>query len=722
MNRYLQLVLFTFAFVIANAQKTYEYPITPRDSTLNVYFDSTIYDPYQWMENPLDPRLGDWIEDQKKISKKQESRQTQMYTLRAQIASMYNDVKEERVKGVVRTKTENKDKYEFDYRYKDYNRAPDLYYRKKGAITYKCLVNIKDFRKEKNDNIIITKLTMNPNQDLIAIGMSHSGSDWREVYFFKLESGEQLTDTLKYLRIGSQIIWYENDVYYDRYDQPLAGRELLDKATGQSLYYHKIGTPQSDDLVLYQNPDKTGTNTFSYFKMDSTRLFFYHYYPSRGKIYKALSYATLNKDISFFLKNFLVYPNNDSVTFTFEDLIGDTVILNTTWEAPNGKLLKADINQVNKTEILVPELDVPLRSANRLGKDKIACIYRNNGIYFVLIFNLKGELLKSIDFPVGKIVKYFYEKNPNAEYTDFCVSSYYHPDIWYQLSLEDLTFKQSEKISVPYDVEDLETRYVKYISKDGTEIPMYITCLKNTKLNGDNPTLLYGYGGYGITVEPNFDQSIVLWLLHGGILATPNIRGGGAEGSDWALSGRRLKKQNTIDDFIAAAEYLIKERFTNPDKLAISGGSHGGLLVGAAMTQRPELFKVVIAEAGAFDMLRFENYTIGSTTTSINEFGTVTNYEDFRIMKSYSPLHNIKKGVVYPDVLLITGDNDDRVPPFHSYKFLATLQEQGSSKSLYQLYLVPGAGHSGALTIEGMVDKMLFEYYFLFDQLDLNFR
>ncbi|MBT8296434.1 MAG: prolyl oligopeptidase family serine peptidase, partial [Gramella sp.] len=303
----------------------------------------------------------------------------------------------------------------------------------------------------------------------------------------------------------------------------------------------------------------------------------------------------------------------------------------------------------------------------------------------------------------------------------FSISSFFHPPLWYQISLEDLSFKPSVAVTVPYNIDNLETKYVTYTSKDGTEIPMYITCDKDTKLDGSNPVLMYGYGGYGITVEPNFDYTTGLFLAHGGIYVVPNIRGGGAKGNHWALEGRRLKKQNAIDDFISAAEYLIAEKYTRPEKMIISGTSHGGMLVTATITKRPDLFKAAIAEAGVHDVLRFHKYTIGSVNVNLNEFGTPTTLEDFENLRSYSPLHQIKRGVKYPNLLLITGDTDDRVPPHHSYKFLAKLQEYGDPKGLYEVYITPGSGHAGALTPEDSVDKLLFESYFLFDQLDIKF-
>ena len=721
-NNVLKCLLTVFLglnFVSSYAQKVYKYPSPPKDTAIDVYFETSINDPYQWMENPNDPRLSEWLESQAKISKKEGNKHKKVLTLRAQIASLYNDVKQKRMEGYVEKSGNPKSKYEFDYKFKNLDRFPDLRYRLRGKEFYKTLVKTKSFRLNKNDNVTITNQYVNEKYDIIAIEMSHNGSDWREVFFFDLISGKQLPDTLKFLRASSRLIWHGKNVYYDRYNQPKEGRELLDKATGQKLFYHKLGTPQSEDLMLLQNPDTTGTNSFRYFKSDD-KIFFYRFFKHRGKILRAVSFAN-NNPKSFFLKDFLIYSNSDTINLSIEEMFGDTVIIKTNWNAPNGRVLGADINQLNKPFEIIPEYDVILRRVNRLGKDKIASIYRNESRYLVLVFNLKGELLRKLDFEEGKKVKYFYENNPEATYTDFSVSSFYHPDLWYQLSLKDLTVKPSRSISVPYDPNSLETRYVKYTSKDGTKIPMYVTCLKGTKLDGSNPTLIYGYGGYGTTVEPAFDEPKALWLLHGGVLAIPNVRGGGAEGADWAEAGRRLKKQNAIDDFIAAAEYLISKKYTNNEKLGIIGGSHGGLLVGAAITQRPDLFKAAIAEAGAFDMLRFEKYTVGSVSTNINEFGTTYDSLDFINLRSYSPLHNVKKGVSYPNVLLICGDHDDRVPPLHSYKFLATLQENGDPKSTYQLYLIPGAGHGGALTAKDWIDKLLFKYYFLFDQLDLKF-
>ena len=720
--RFFTFTLLILVFIISTvkAQKKHGYPVAPQDSTTDIYHGVEIADPYQWMENPSDPRLAEWLDKQAKFTKQQENQHTKEWKLRAQLATMYSQVKTS-----ITEDYEGKDKnllskYEFKQKVTRYDRAADLIYRRRaGAGNYKMLVKVKDFMLHKEDNVVITSRTVDEKNDRVALAMSHSGSDWREIYFFDLNTGHQLTDTLRYLK-GVNLTWTDDGVYYIGYDKPVEGKELLNKAVGATFYYHKLGTPQSSDVALFRNPDKTDTYNLRYDKLED-KFFFYHTLQSQGKTFNAMSHASVDNVNSFYLKNFLVYPLDDNIDFGIEAMYGDTLIINSNWNAPNGQVLGVDINGMNKLFEIVPQYDVVLRDINRIADDKFACIYRSGGDFLVLIFNTQGELLKKIDIPKGKKVNHFYARTEDKDYLEFSISSFYHPPLWYQLSLKDLSFKPIQSVSVPYDPDDLETRYVKYKSKDGTEIPMYITCLKNTVLDGTNPTLIYGYGGYGHTIDPMFDRSQGLWLLHGGILAIPNVRGGGAEGHDWGLSGRGMNKKNAIDDFVAAAEYLINEKYTSSEKLAIQGGSHGGMLVTAAMTQRPDLFKAVIAEAGVYDMLRFNQYTIGGVALNINEFGLPNSTESFNYLMSYSPLHNIKEGVKYPNVLLTTGDTDDRVPPLHSYKFLATLQEKGDPTSLYHLLVIPGAGHSGALNDVDWVRNELFIYSFLFDELGIDY-
>ncbi|MBT28607.1 MAG: hypothetical protein CMO01_03020 [Thalassobius sp.] len=697
------------------AQKAYQYPTAPKDATTDTYFNESIEDPYQWMENPTDPRLEEWLSAQKSITKKQSSKNTRIRELQLQLSSMYHDVRRESTKQF--EKEETLAKYEFEDSETDINKLPDLLYKLSAKGNFKLLAKANWFKKDKNDHVIFYSKHINEKEDLALVNVSINGSDWLTGYVFDLKTGEMLPDTIKYIRKSTDFAWHGKTIYYDAFNPPAKGRELLDVATGQKLYKYTINSSTEAEIV-YQNPDQSGRNSFD-FDQFQNKLFLYHFIKTKTQLYNAISVADLESD-SFFPKNFLTYPNEKGVHLNVDHVSNDSVFIKTTWNAPNGKVLLANINEPNKLSELIPEYDIPLQYINKLGKN-IAAVYLQDGQNIALIFNRKGELLKKIDFPKGKKLNYFYELNEDAKQTSFSITSFYHPELVYQISLEDLNFWPVETLSVPYNPDDLETRLINYKSKDGTEIPMYITCLKETKLNGKNPVLIHGYGGYGITVEPDFDYQNGLFLLHGGILAVPNVRGGGANGSEWALAGRGLNKQNTIDDFVAAAEYLINEKYTNPEKICITGGSHGGMLIGAAITQRPELFKAAIAEAGALDMLRLNKYTAGFVSTNINEFGDINKQDEYLNLKSYSPLHQIKKGVKYPNLLLITGDSDDRVPPHHSYKFLATLQELGDPTGLAHVYVLPGAGHGGALTQEDWENHILYKYFFILDQLGIDY-
>ncbi|WP_300434045.1 prolyl oligopeptidase family serine peptidase [Christiangramia sp.] len=683
----------------------------------DTYFGEVIEDPYQWMEDSNDPQLKDWLDEQAKLTKRQSRRQTHYWDLRAQIAAMYR-IRREKTEDHVELDPKFENKFNTKIDWNPYTGSMDFLYKLKEHKNWKKLIKGKDILKSGEEHVLYGSTSINEDENLIALAISVNGSDWAEGHVYDLTTGSKFPYTLENIRTGTNFEWNGRDLYYTGYKKPKVGRELLDKPTGEALYRLSLKELNARPELIYKNPDTTGTNSFTY-DIHQKNLKLYHPIFSRGTWYKAISIADLDKK-QFQPRNFLVYPSKNNIELSIAHIKGDSLFLKTTIGAPNGKLLLANLNKPNELSDFIPEYDLNLQYVNKLGKNKLACVYRKEGQNIALIFNLNGELLRKINFPKGKKLNHFYENNDEAKITNFSISSFFHPNTWYQLNLENLEFKPSESISVPYDINNLETRYVTYTSKDGTNIDMYITCEKNTVLDGSNPVLIYAYGGYGTTVEPSFDKATGLLLAHGGILAVPNVRGGGAKGSDWAVAGRRLQKQKAIDDFIAAGEYLIKNNYTTSEKLVISGGSHGALLVEASAIQCPELFKAVIAEAGPYDMLRFNLFTIGSVDTNLKEFGTPENIEDYKNLKSYSPLHNIARNKRYPNTLLVTGDTDDRVPPHHSFKFLAKLQELGDPSGLYHLYVTPGSGHYGALAPEDYVDKLLYEYYFMFEQMGIE--
>ncbi len=715
---YYACILFLVIGMNTFSQKKHEYPNAPKESLTEIYFEDTLVAPYQWMENPDDPRLKKWLEEQKDLTKKRSSRQTHYYQLRDQIAMMYR-VRREKTDDYEEPDEKLEDKFDFKQDWNSYTQSYDQLYRLNGKKNWKRLFKGKDLLKNEDDHLLIRDLAVNEEENLVAVKISFNGSDWATGYIYDLTTGEQLPYIIKHIRTGTNLEWDGRSLYYDAYNKPKDGEALLATAKGQKLYKLAVDMNQAQPEVLYKNPDTSGVNSFR-FDIKDERLRLYHFLRSKEKWFRAISVANLAEE-SFRPQRFLVYPSEEGMKLSVVHTKKDSIFLQTTIGAPNGKVLLANLKEPNQLTEFIPEYDIDLKYVRKLGKNKLAGIYLKDGQNFALIFNMKGKLLRKIDFPKGKKVNHFYENSDLATATKFSISSFFHPRTWYEITFDDLQFKPIESLSVPYDIHDLETRYVSFNSKDGTEIPMYITCSKETVLDGTNPVLIRAYGGYGNTIEPSFQESTGLLLSHGGILAVPNVRGGGAKGEDWALAGRRLKKQNTIDDFIAAAEYLVDKKYTNPDRLVITGASHGGLLVAAASTQRPDLFKAVIAEAGPYDMLRFNNFTAGGVAINLNEFGDVKNLEDYKNLRSYSPLHQLKNGAKYPNTLLLTGDTDDRVPPLHTYKYLARLQEVGDASGFYHMYLTPGSGHGGALTQEDWAEKLIYKYYFLFDQLDIEF-
>jgi prolyl oligopeptidase len=714
--KYFAFLLFLITGINTSAQKIYEYPAAPKDPTIDIHFNDSIKDPYQWMEDPTDDRLANWLKEQDRITNKLSNKQTKYWLLKSQIGSMRR-VRREKTDGYVEVEPKQEDKFDFKAEWNDFNNSIDFSYKLKDKKNWIRLFKGKDLLENKKDHLLITRNEVNEDENLTAIAVSINGSDWATGYVYDLTTGTQLPHIIPNIRSHTNFEWNGRDLYYSAYDAPAAGRELLDTPKGQKLYRLYVSDPMAQPELLYTNPDTTGTNKFR-FDVNDQRLRLYHFLQSKETWYSALSIADLNKEY-FRPKRFLVYPAENGTELKIIHAKNDSIFLKTNIGAPHGKVMLANLKTPNQLTELIPEFDIDLQYVNKLGKNKFACVYLKDGQNTALIFDMKGELLKKIDFPKGKQLNHFYELSDEEEFTSFSLSSFYHYNTWYQINLNDLEFKPSESLSVPYDINSLETRYVTFTSKDGTKVPMYITCDKETVLDGNNPVLMYGYGGYGITVEPSFHPATGLLLAHGAILAVPNVRGGGAKGDVWAKEGRRLKKQNAIDDFIAAGEYLINNKYTSRDKLVISGGSHGALLVGAAATQRPDLFKAVIAEAGPYDMLRFNNFTVGGVNRNLSEFGNTKNSEDYNNLKSYSPLHKLQKGKRYPNTLLITGDTDDRVPPHHSYKFLAKMQELADPTGLYHLYVTPGSGHSGALSPEDYVEKLIYEYHFIFDQLEI---
>ncbi|MDG1296201.1 MAG: prolyl oligopeptidase family serine peptidase [Saprospiraceae bacterium] len=719
------LLIFVGSFHL-QAQKKFDYPFTPKEDSIDIYFNEVIKDPYQWMENPEDIRLQSWLDEQELVTKSFEKK----YGGLDKYADLYFwsrrilDVKEKKVDIVVTSGDSDSDKlnldemYKFEYRVNSYERAPDLYYKLFKGGFYKKLVDIKELETEFEAKIDIDFYEVNKKEKLIAVVLQPNGTDWRKVVFYDLDSGNRIEDLLDHLRAGSRVLWRNKGLYYDRYDEPSIGKELLETSKGQRLCFHQLGNAQETDEVLYRmSPNANGKN-FNFFRKKS-KLFISQPIKRGNAEFTVYSVTEFNAD-TFRLRNLLTMPNKEGLEFTIAEVDNQYLYFRTNWAAPNQRIVRLDLINPKQPENFIVEYDVLLTEFQKVSDNVFAGNYRNGGKEIILFFDGAGNFIKKMAFLDGEKVSNFWSIEEKSDKVYFSVSSFLYPKMTYSLSLKDFSLEEMTSINTPVDYYRLETRYIEYHSKDGTLIPMYLICKKSLKYTSNNPVLMYGYGGYGVTIDSGFNLNWALWLDKGGVIAIPMVRGGGSKGKAWSEAGRRLNKQNCIDDFISAAEYLIREKITKPEKLAVKGGSHGGMLVGAALTQRPELFKAAIISAGALDMLRFEQFTVGKKDLNIDEFGTVSIKEDYDNLKSYSPLHNIEKDEKYPNVLLITGDKDDRVPPHHSYKFLASLQEKGRNDSKYFMILQKGAGHQGASNSRDWSYRYKMEYTFLYRELKVS--
>lgn len=539
-----------------------------------------------------------------------------------------------------------------------------------------------------------------------AHSISEGGSDWRKIIVMNTETKEIVEDTLVDVKFSGVSQKGNDGFYYSSYDKP-EGSELSAKTDQHKLYYHKIGTPQNDDQVIFG-----GTSEEK------------HRYVGGG-VTEDLKFLLISGAIStsgnqVFIKD--LSDSNASLVKVMENYDSDVSLLesegNDMWiytnhNAPNGKIVKATFPNVtpeNWTEV-IPETEHVLSPST--GGGYIFASYMIDAVSQVKQYDMNGKLVREVELPgVGTVSGFGAEKEKKELYFSF--TNYVTPGSIYKYDIEIGTSDLFRASAIKFDSQNYESKQVFYTSKDGTKVPMIITHKKGLELNGKNPTILYGYGGFNISLTPRFSTATTVWLEQGGIYAVANLRGGGEYGKEWHLAGTKMQKQNVFDDFIAASEYLISENYTSSDYLAIRGGSNGGLLVGAVMTQRPDLMKVALPEVGVLDMLRYHTFTAGAGWAY--DYGTSEESEEmFKYILNYSPVHNVKSGTNYPATLVTTGDHDDRVVPAHSFKFVAELQDKQKGSNPVLIRIETDAGHGAgkptAMVIQEQVDLFAFTLY-----------
>ena len=673
-----------------------KYPVAQKVEQTDNYFGTEVSDPYRWLENDTSVGTSEWV--------KAEQALTDDYLAKIPFREKIRD----RYKELL-----NYDKYfgagkvgeYIIYTKQEGLQNQSVYYIQKGLDgTPEVLL---DPNKLSDDGSVSVGLDgVSHDKKYIAYHINQSGSDWETMHVMEIATKKTLEDQLDWIKFGGAA-WQGDGFYYSRYDKPAPGTELSAKSEFQKIFYHKLGDKQEQDKLVFEDKDHPQMYFFPQVTEDQKYLFIYKTPGTDGVelLYKNL--VNGQKDFKLLFKG---YTYNYNVV----DNVGDNILVNTNDGAGNYKVILVDPNKPEKQywKDVIAEQPEKLESAST-GGGKLFAGYLKDASTRIYQYNLDGTGKQEVQLPaIGSASGIGGYKDDTYAFYDF--SSFTYPPCIYRYDIKTGTSDVFKKSVPNAKLDDFETEQVFYTSKDGTKIPMFLVHKKGIKLDGSHPTLLYAYGGFGASSTPYYSNTKIILYENDGVFAMANIRGGGEYGETWHKGGNLLNKQNGFDDFIAAAEYLIDKNYTSKEKLAINGGSNGGLLVGAVMTQRPDLFKVAIPEVGVMDMLRYHKFTVGWGW--MVEYGSPDSAKYFPVLYKYSPLHNIKAGVEYPATLALTADHDDRVVPAHSFKFIATLQEKqkGDNPILIRIETKQGHGASGSSLskiIESETDKWSFMFY-----------
>ena len=683
----------------AAAQKI-QYPQTRTVEHFDTYFGERVADPYRWLEEENAPETARWVEEQNKVTFAYLEKIPYRAAIKARLEKLYNYPR-------IGAPSRRGDYYIFSKNDGLQNQSV-LYIQKGLDGRPEVLIDPNKFSADGT-----TQLGgFSPSKDLkyAAYCKATGGSDWRDCFVMEVATRKTLPDELKWVKV-SGLAWQGDGFYYSRYDATDEAKALTTKNEGHKVYFHKVGTPQEQDALVYE--DKANPQRFHNVTTTEDERFAILNVSDRGKGRKgnSLFYRDLSKGEKAWTP--IVAEIGDD-TFGVVDNVGDKFLLQTNRNAPNWKVVLFDPkNPAEKDwKVILPERPEPLQGASTAG-GKLFATYLKDVTTRAYVHDLTGKLENEIVLP-GPGSAGGFGGNRDDKFIFYSYTSFNSPPTIYRY---DIGSRKSTLFRAPeipgFRPGEIETRQVFYTSKDGTRVPLFLTYRKGLKLDGNNPALLYGYGGFNSTTSPGFSALRLALLEQGVVYASANIRGGGEYGEKWHEAGTKLRKQNVFDDFIAAAEYLVREKYTNPDRLAIHGVSNGGLLVGAVANQRPDLFKVVIQQAGVMDMLRFHKFTIGWNW--IADYGSAEASEaEFRAIRAYSPVHNVKPGTKYPATLITTADHDDRVVPAHSFKYAAAMQaaQGGDNPVLIRIDTKSGHGASStAKAIEQTADLYSFILY-----------
>ena len=676
-------------------------PSHPDPTVVDVYHGQAVPDPYRWLEDLDSERTRAWVEAQNQLTFDYLQRIPARQRLLERLTQLWNYEK-------------------YSQPFKEGGRY--FYFKNDGLQNQSVLYTQESLEAEarvlldpntlsEDGTVALSGIAISRDGRYLAYGLSRSGSDWQEWKVRDIETGEDLPDHLRWIKF-SGASWTPDGqgFFYSRYDEPPPGREYESANYFQKLYYHRLGTPQSEDLLVYHRPDQKEWGFAGGVTEDGNYLIISVW---RGTDPKNLLFYKDLRDPNLPVVE-LIREFEAEYSFVGND--GSRFWLLTDLNAPRRRLVAIDLDNPGQVQEVIPEAEETLQGVSLINNQFVA-FYLKDAYTQIKTFALDGTYLGEIPLPGLGSASGFGGKRYDTE-TFYTFTSFTTPPTIYRYDFttgRSTLFRQPQ---VDFDPQAYEVQQVFYPSKDGTRIPMFLVHRRGLARTGDHPTLLYGYGGFGISLTPSFSVGLVAWLEMGGVYAQPNLRGGGEYGEAWHQAGTKLNKQKVFDDFIAAAEWLIAHGYTNPSKLAISGGSNGGLLVGACLTQRPDLFAAALPAVGVFDMLRFHKFTIGWAW--ISEYGSPEDPEEFKALYAYSPLHNLKPGTVYPATLITTADHDDRVVPAHSFKFAAALQAaQGGSQPIL-IRIDTKAGHGAGKPTTKLIEETADRWAFLVEVLGIQ--
>ena len=680
-----------------------KYPTAFQTNQVDVYHGVTVADPYRWLEDDNSPQTKAWVEAENAVTFAWLKTVPERPAIKARLTKLWN--------------------YE---RYGAPFKQGGRYFlsRNDGLQNQSVLytmtsldappVVLLDPNKLSTDGTVaLGGYAVSDDGNLMAYGLSSAGSDWQEWKVRDVRTGQDLPDLVKWVKF-SGASWTKDGkgFFYSRYDEPTEATRLTKANYFHKLFYHRLGTPQSEDKLVYHRPDQkewnfhgAATDDGRYLVISSSQ----STDPKRRVFYQDLQ--TADAPVVPLLTDF-------DAAYDFIDNDGPVFWFRTDLNAPRGRVIAIDITQPARAnwKELIPQSTETIVAANVLNHQFIVS-YLKDARSQVKVFALDGRLVREVALPGLGSAGGFSGKRADTE-TFYSFTSYTVPGVIYRYDAPTGASTVFRQPQVDFDPAAFETRQIFYTSRDGTRVPMFITHRKGLPLDGRNPTLLYGYGGFNIPLTPGFSVSVVAWLEMGGVYAVANLRGGGEYGEEWHRAGTKLHKQNIFDDFIAAGEWLVASHYTSPRKLAIAGGSNGGLLIGAVLNQRPDLFGAALPAVGVMDMLRFHKFTIGWAWTA--DYGSSDNPEEFQALYAYSPLHTIRPGTKYPATLITTADHDDRVVPAHSFKYAATLQAAQAGPAPILIRIDTKAGHGAGKPTSKLIDEAADKWAFLVQTLHMR--